>query len=106
MTLSRVVKELTAAGLASVHAVGRVRLLRMEGPPELVWERAKPVLRTPVRQSVWVAADSVRANMHGRLAGLSALARYPMLAEPNWPVYAMTGADRKAAIAGGIRETA
>ncbi|SDE95887.1 hypothetical protein SAMN05444679_1451 [Variovorax sp. CF079] len=104
MTLSRVVKELTAAGLASVHAVGRVRLLRMEGPPEQVWERAKPVLRTPVRQTVWVAPESVLANVHGRLAGLSALARYSMLAEPQWPVYAMTGSDWKATTEAGIRE--
>ena len=104
MTLSRVVRELTTAGLASVHTAGRVRLLRMEGPPEQVWEHAKLLLRTPVRQTVWVAPDIVLANVHGRLAGLSALARHSMLAEPEWPVYAMTGADWKAAQEAGIRE--
>lgn len=104
MTLSRVVKELTAAGLASVHAVGRVRLLRMEGLPEQIWERAKPLLRTPVRHTVWVAADSTTDNLQGRLAGLSALARYSMLSEPQWPVYAVTGADWKAATDAGVRE--
>jgi len=104
MTLSRAIKELTAAGLASVHAMGRTRLLRMQGAPEQVWEQARPVLRTPVRQTVWVAADSVPSTMQGRLAGLSALARHSMLAEPPWPVYAMTGADWRASTQAGVRQ--
>ena len=104
MTLSRVVKELTAAGLASAYTVGRSRWLRMEHPPEQVWERAKPALRTPVRRTVWVAGDSAVASHPGRLAGVSALARYSMLTEPKWPVYAMTGADWKAATDAGVQE--
>ncbi len=103
MTLSRVVKELNSAGLATVHLAGRARLLHMEGGPQQVWERAKPMLRTPVRQTVWMASDSVPAKVHGRLAGLSALARYSMLTEPPWPVYAMTSTDWKAITDAGIR---
>jgi len=104
MTLSRAVKELTGAGLASLHAEGRSRWLRMEGTPETVWERAKPVLRTPVRHTVWVTGHSAPPNLQGRLAGLSALARYSMLADPQWPVYAITTADWKAATDAGVRE--
>lgn len=104
MTLSRVVKELTGAGLAILHAEGRSRWLHMEGPPEAIWERAKPALRTPVRNTFWVADDTVLANYLHRVAGLSALARYSMLAEPQWPVYAITSADWKAATEAGIRE--
>ncbi len=104
MTLSRAVKELTAAGLAAAHTVGRSRWLRMELPPEQIWERAKPVLRTPVRRTVWVAAHGVAAHRPSRLAGLSALARYSMLTEPKWPVYAMTAVDWKAATDAGVRE--
>jgi hypothetical protein len=104
MTVSRVVKELTAAGLATAYTIGRSRWLRMELPPEQAWERAKPALRTPVRRVVWVAAHGVAAHRPSRIAGLSALARYSMLTEPKWPVYAMTAADWKAATDAGVRE--
>ena len=73
MTLSRVVKELTAAGLAAAYTVGRSRWLRMEQPPQQTWERAKPLLRTPVKRTVWVLAEDPMAKQLGRLAGLSAL---------------------------------
>ena len=104
MTLSRAVKELTAAGLATAYMVGRSRWLRMEHPPEQAWEHAKPVLRTPVKRTVWVAAQGAAAHRTNRLAGLSALAHYSMLTEPKWPVYAMTAADWKAATDAGVLE--
>lgn len=104
MTLSRAVKELTATGLATAHTVGRSRWLRMEFPPEQAWERAKPALRTPVRRTVWVAANGIVAHRPSRIAGLSALGRYSMLTEPKWPVYAMTAAEWKAATDAGVRE--
>lgn len=104
MTLSRAVKELTAAGLATAHTIGRSRWLRMELPPEQVWERAKPALRTPVKRTVWVAAHGIVAQRASRLAGLSALARYSMLTEPKWPVFALTAAAWKAATDAGVRE--
>jgi len=104
MTLSRAVKELTAAGLATAYTVGRSRWLRMEHPPEQAWERAKPALRTPVKRTVWVAAHGIVAHRPSRIAGLSALARYSMLTEPKWPVYAMTAAAWKAATDAGVRE--
>jgi DNA-binding MarR family transcriptional regulator len=104
MTLSRVVKELVAVGLATAYTVGRARWLRMEQPPETIWARAKPVLRTPVKRTVWVDAQGTVANPPRRIAGLSALARYSMLTEPKWPVYALNAADWKAATDAGIRE--
>lgn len=105
MTLSRAVKELTAAGLAVANTVGRSRWLRMELPPEQVWERAKPALRTPVMRTVWVAPHgAIKHQQPNRIAGLSALARYSMLTEPKWPVYAMTAAEWKAAKDDGVRE--
>lgn len=104
MTLSRAVKELTAAELAEAFTVGRSRWLRMELTPEQIWARAKPALRTPVRRTIWVAAHGIAANGPRRLAGLSALARYSMLTEPKWPIYALTAADWKAAQDAGVCE--
>jgi DNA-binding transcriptional ArsR family regulator len=104
MTLSRAVKELTGAGLVTAYTVGRVRWLRMEQPPAQSWERAKPALRTPVRRRVWVATERSEGMQRIRIAGLSALARYSMLTEPKWPVYAMAASDWKAATDAGVRE--
>ncbi len=104
MTLSRVIKELTGAGLASLHVEGRSRWLRMADPPQAIWERAKPTLRTPIRNTFWVADSPVLENCPRRLAGMSALARHSMLAEPRWPVYAISTADWKAATKAGVRE--
>ena len=103
MTLSRAVKELTAAGLATAYTVGRARWLRMELPPAQTWERAKPALRTPVKRTVWVAGHGHDAERTRRVAGLSALALGSMLAEPRWPVYALTSAEWKAATNAGVR---
>ena len=104
MTLSRVVKELTAAGLAIAYTVGRSRWLRMEQPPQQIWEQAKPSLRSPIKRTVWVLAEGLAVNRPGRLAGLSAIASYSMLTEPKWPVYAVTNAEWKAATDAGVRE--
>ncbi|MDO8305229.1 hypothetical protein [Herminiimonas sp.] len=103
MTLSRVVKELTAAGLATAYTVGRFRWLRMEQRPQQTWERAKPVLRTPVRRTVWVIAEDPMTSQLGRLAGMSALAHYSMLTEPRWPVYALSAEEWKTATDAGIQ---
>ena len=53
MTLSRAVKELTAAGIATLHSEGRARRLHMERSPAETWEHAKPLLRNPVKRRVW-----------------------------------------------------
>ena len=104
MTLSRAVRELVAAGLASTYTAGRSRWLRMALPPEQVWERAQPALRTPVKRTVWVRADGVVADWPSRIAGLSALASHSMLAEPAWPVYAIPASAWKAATGAGVQE--
>lgn len=102
MTLSRVVMELTNTGLATSYLVGRSRWLRMKFSPQQTWERAKPMLRTPVKRTVWVLGGPTVVPL--RLAGSSALARISMLATPTWPVYAVGPADWKAAINAGVRE--
>lgn len=97
MTLSRAVKELTAGGLAEVYSVGRSRWLRMDGSPQAVWERAAPMLRSPLKRTFWAYPPPAIAGQSWRLAGLSALAKLSMLDEPRWPVYAMSQAQWKVA---------
>lgn len=104
MTLSRVVKELAAAGIAKAFTLGRTRSLRMGQPPQQIWEQAKPRLRTPVKRSVWVHDDPPGAAQPRLLAGLSALAQRSMLAEPKWPIYAISPAQWRTATQAGIKE--
>src|SRR3990172_7761826 len=102
MTLSRAVKELTAAGIGTLRTEGRVRWLHMERTAEDTWDHAKPLLRSPVRRRIWAHPIPKLKPPHVRLAGLSALARYSMLAEPQWPVYPVSPAQWKAATETGI----
>ena len=102
MTLSRVIRELTAAGLVTADQDGRTRRLQITHPPAQAWEHAKPFLRSPVRRNVWVAT-AAPAGVPRPLAGLSALAFYSMLAEPPHAVYAVSAAQWKAAQQAGIQ---
>lgn len=98
MTLSRAVKELTAAGIATLHSEGRARQLHMKRTPAETWEHAKPLLRNPVKRRIWAHPITELKPPHVRLAGLTALARDSMLAEPTWPIYAVSPAQWKAAM--------
>lgn len=97
MTLSRAVKELTTAGIATLHNEGRARRLNMERSAAETWEHAKPLLRNPVKRRVWAHPIPKLKPPHVRLAGLSALAGFSMLTEPEWPIYALSPAQWKAA---------
>jgi hypothetical protein len=89
MTLSRAVRELVASGLAQAHKTGRTQSLQMNYSPQETWERAGPLLRSPVRRTLWTYAQA-REQRTMRLAGLSALAHHSMLIEPDVPVYAIS----------------
>jgi len=97
MTLSRAVKELTAAGIATLRTEGRARWLHAERTAAQIWEHARPLLRSPVKRRVWVLLPAKSKPRPLRLAGLSALARFSMLTEPQWPTYAVGQAEWKAA---------
>lgn len=97
MTLSRAVKELTAAGIATLRIEGRARWLRAERTAAQTWEHARPLLRSPVKRRVWVLPPPKSRPRPLRLAGLSALARFSMLTEPQWPTYAVGQAEWKVA---------
>lgn len=102
MTMSRVVRELAKTGLAKPYAVGRSRWLRMDSHPRQIWERAAPLMRTPVKRTVWVPG-SANAVEQLRLAGLSALSRHTLVAEPTTVVYAAGPAEWKAASKVGMQ---
>jgi HPt (histidine-containing phosphotransfer) domain-containing protein len=97
MTLSRVVKELVATGLARVRNEGRARWVRMAYSAADTWERARPLLSSPISRLVWVTASPTARRSGVRLAGLTALARVWMVADPPEPTCALSPAQWKAA---------
>ncbi len=102
MTLSRAIKELTAAGIGTLRTEARVRWLHMERSAAATWDHAKPLLRSPIKRRFWAQPTPGLKPPHVRLAGLSALAHYSMLAEPQSPVYAISPARWQAATQAGI----
>ena len=101
MTLSRAVRELKDAGLAVVVGVRRERWLRFEVDAQATWRKALPLLRDPVKKSVW-AIPVAKVREEARLAGESALAQATLLAEPTQPIYALSGEQWKRAQKSGM----
>ena len=87
MTLSRAFDELETAGLGRHFIQGRRRLMELSGSGRDLWEKARPLLRTPVSRTVMVKAS--KDEIGAPAAGLTGLAVYTNLAEPNIPVIAV-----------------
>jgi DNA-binding transcriptional ArsR family regulator len=104
MTLSRAVRELTATGIVKLERRGRDRHLTTDRGPQEVWEQAKPLLRSPVKRTVWARPTTKWVPPKIRIAGMSALAQLSLLAEPVMPVYAVSPVQLKAAMKADVEE--
>jgi DNA-binding MarR family transcriptional regulator len=104
MTLSRAVRELTATGIVKLERRGRDRHLSTDRRPQEAWEQAKPLLRSPVKRTVWVRPPAKWMPPKIRIAGMSALAQMSLLAEPTIPVYAVSAVHWKPAMKAGAEE--
>jgi DNA-binding MarR family transcriptional regulator len=94
MSMSRAFNELEAEELGDLFRRGRKRCLTLGMPRRDLWEKALPLLRSPVKQRHRISAQpdakSSQGEMAWLIAGLSALANYSMLANPQTPVVATT----------------
>lgn len=89
MTISRAFDELQSAGIAESRVAGRERHISLAGESRAVWQKARPYLIDPVQNRHWVTIGG-RRKLPGPYAGLSALSRYSMLAEPDYSVIALS----------------
>jgi len=89
MTRSRVISELEGAGLAETKQLGRHRRAFITLPWAQLWEKAHPLLRTPVKRRIYLSGDPPTEVRHLPKAGLTALADISMLTAPRRPVYAV-----------------
>lgn len=87
-SISQAVKTLEANGLIQAELQGRERIVRLAAEPDVVWRRAQPYLRSPIRQRRRVRVSELPPEATLR-AGESALAAMTELAEPEESSYAL-----------------
>ncbi len=85
MSMTRAFDELKVANICDVQKKGRESHLLVKGSKYELWERAKGLMRTPVKCLAWLSEENSMT-----ISGLSALAHFSMLNSPSIPVYAMS----------------
>lgn len=98
-SMSSVQEELLQSGLCEVRRMGKMAFLEFSHQGRALWEKAEPLMTTPVRKTRWVRWGRPRA--HAVEAGTSALSRMSMLAEDPLATYAMRNRDLAAALGKG-----
>jgi DNA-binding MarR family transcriptional regulator len=93
MTMSRTFDELEGDQIAEVSRRGRERCLTFVATRRELWDKARPFMRSPVKQRRHIRRHGGRRP--GIVAGLSALAQYTLLAAPGNVVIAMSSKDWK-----------
>ncbi len=91
MTISRAFDEIEQQQLAVSERSGRTRVLVMQCTGRSLWGRANAVMRSPVRKRLVV--DPAAPLSTAPCAGLDALARRTLLAEPDRPVRAIHASE-------------
>jgi DNA-binding MarR family transcriptional regulator len=87
MTMSRAFDELETEQLCEVTREGRERRLRLREGRKQLWESALPLLQSPTQQRHYLRHSKLQVAI---TAGLTALARYSMLAAPRTPTVAVS----------------
>lgn len=94
MTLSRMTEELESHDLIEVRQEGREKQLRFKENGRALWEKAQPILRSPVQQRVY-AENLAPIQGWGSIAGLNALSELTMIARPDRQIRALTKSQWK-----------
>ena len=104
MAMGQALNQLEDARLVRVHKAGRERLFELAADPADLWLQAQPLLASPVSRKRHVVGVAAPASM-GLACGLSALAGYSSLAEPQVPALALAGEQAKSLLHdGGAQE--
>lgn len=93
MTYSRAFDEISDAELGEIRKNNRKKSICLSKPKKQVWEEAQSWLRSPVKNYKWVSQSILPMNFPE--AGISALTRYSMIAEPRYPEIAMSQQEFK-----------
>jgi hypothetical protein len=99
MAMSKAQEELVAAKLCRVERAGRTILLRFELRGRDLWQKAEPLLATPVKRTYWVRWGQPRPRAVN--AGVTALSQVSMLTDEQLPTCAMRDKDVVSALSKG-----
>ena len=94
MTFSRAFDQLADAQLGEITKKGKFRKLVFRKQKRELWHDALSRLRSPVIKTGWVPENAVPEN--AKESGITALARYSMLAAPENLEYAVSNKELKA----------
>ncbi len=103
MTMTRAFDELEQAGLGEHTVNGKERRLRFPEKRMQLWESALPILKSPVKKKVYL--DSMVPKGARWKSGLSALAEYSNLAQPEAEIFAVDAEEFKRIQKTAILET-
>ena len=93
MTMARAFGEIAAAEVGEIVVHGKEHQLSFPNGTKALWEQTRLRMGTPVKKRLWTQHQLTEWS--GVPAGLTALARYTMLAAPKWSVYAVHAAEWK-----------
>lgn len=93
MSMGRAITELEVFELAQTEAAGRFRHVRFGLPRDVLWSRARPHLRSPVRKRRRIKRPPVEFDLP--LAGETALAEMTDLSPPRIEVRALASSEWK-----------
>ena len=96
MTASRAVAELVELGLFEEFSSGRRKYLRSNDGHEVIWQKAKPYLRTLVKSEVWTHSPVFLRPSEMSLADISALSKLTMVNANQETCYALSPAQWRA----------
>ncbi len=94
--MSKAREELLAVKLCTVHRAGRMAILQFELHGRTLWQKAEPLMTTPVKRTDWVRWGQPRAR--AVIAGITALSQTSMLTDEPLPTYAMSDKDVASAL--------
>jgi DNA-binding MarR family transcriptional regulator len=93
MAMVRALDQLEAATLIQTARVDRQRVFTLAGAGREVWDRAQPLLVTPVAKRPWISVEPDALRKAALLSGITGLARYSSLAPTGIPVRALAVAE-------------
>ena len=99
MAISKAQDELQSVQLCEVIRSGRTISLHFNADGKDLWNRAEPLLLTPVKRTQWIRWGQPRAR--AATAGITALSRYSMLGDDPIPTYAMRDRELLSALGKG-----
>jgi DNA-binding MarR family transcriptional regulator len=90
MTMTRVLNELEFGNICNVTRMGKHRYINFDEDRRELWEKVKPLMRSPVKKCIWVRLKKgEKFNKTASISGLDALSRQSMLNGPTLPTFAI-----------------